>query len=685
MKNPVSPIEKREDYYTQQLILPNPLGMHARPANHLVKLVKQLGASVAIETADGKLANAQKLFELLGLGLEHGAKISVISDSVDAVKTVVAAIIDGLGDDLEKNQATDKSHTAASDAWQVDGDIETIQGVGASDGLVIGRLYHYRQQHFQLPETVGSLAAEKQKLTQAIDKARDAINEMKQQAKQSGESSQQAIFDAHLSLVDDSDMLTDTLALIASGQNAAKAYKTVSDQRIQSLSLLDNVDIAARAADVRDVRNQVMNALLGKTATQHNIDRPVILCAEDLTPSDTVKLDTQHILAFVTAVGGPTSHTAIIARGIGMPAVVAAGAAIKDLPDDTLLIVDGNSGCVYINPDKAQLTAAEAAIAARKKQRQKDKAQRGVKGQTADGVEIEIAANINAADAVQNALADGAEGVGLMRTEFLYLQRESIPDEDTQEKAYREMAQALNGAPLIIRTLDIGGDKAVPYLGLAHEDNAFLGVRGIRLCLNRPDLFTPQLRAICRVAKDYPNVRVMFPMIGKLSDWRQAKMQLDEIRIAMGAPAFPVGMMIEIPSAALIAAAFADYVDFFSIGTNDLTQYTLAMDRMHPLLANQADAMHPAVLRLIAMTTAAAKAKGKWVGVCGGAAGDVDAAKVLVGLGVTELSMAPPQIAAVKAVLRQHKMQDLQALAKAALELDGCTAVRDLLKSRRNR
>ena len=293
---------------------------------------------------------------------------------------------------------------------------------------------------------------------------------------------------------------------------------------------------------------------------------------------------------------------------------------------------------------------------------------------------IQIGANINSAEAAAAAIDAGAQGVGLMRTEFLYLERDSIPNEDEQEAAYRALAQAMGERPLIIRTLDIGGDKEVPYLGLAHEDNAFLGIRGIRLCFERPDLFMPQLRAICRVAKDHANIHVMFPMIGKLSDWTRAKELLDEVRQQIGAPKFPVGVMIEVPSAALIAPHLAKHVDFFSIGTNDLTQYTLAMDRMHPLLANQTDAMHPAVLQLIDMTVKAALAHGKWVGVCGGAAGEVAAAKVLVGLGVRELSMSPPQIAVVKQALRQYRLDELQDLAQRVLAQGSSKAVRDILR-----
>ncbi len=267
-----------------------------------------------------------------------------------------------------------------------------------------------------------------------------------------------------------------------------------------------------------------------------------------------------------------------------------------------------------------------------------------------------------------------------MRTEFLFLERDSVPSEADQEQEYRAMAAALGDRPLIIRTLDIGGDKEVPYLGLAREDNSFLGIRGVRLCFERPDLFVPQLRAIVRVAKDHPNVHVMFPMIATLEDFRRARAMLDEVRTELGAPHIPLGVMIEVPSAALIAEQLAPEVDFFSVGTNDLTQYTLAMDRMHPQLARQTDAMHPAVLRLIGLTVDAAQRHGKWVGVCGGAAGDDVGALVLTGLGVKELSVSTPQVAGVKAALRGRSSAELRDLAARALTQPDAAAVRALVR-----
>ncbi len=667
--------------YQQNVIIPNPLGFHARPVTQLSKLVKKLDAPVFLENSDGKRANTRKMFELLGLGLASGSVVTVISESQEALTTVVKAIASGLGDDLSPAKGNPAKDSQSKLLWQPQGDIICHQGVAASDGLVIGKIMHYRQQHFALPDTVGTVAEETAAFRRALQAAEETIEAMRQAASEKASADQSEIFAAHLSLLDDKDMVADTITLITQGENAAKAYKKVSDTRIAELSAVDNANIAARATDVRDVRNHVMNALLGIDARQFHVKAPVIICAEDLTPSDTARLKPEQVLAIITALGGPTSHSAIIARGMGMPAVVALGNKIRAIPDGSTLVIDGNAGRVYVNPSDEQLTSAQQAKEKLQAALAKNWARRMEAGQTADGTLINISANVNHPEDVPAALDLGAEGVGLMRTEFLYLERDCIPDEEVQEKTYRAMAQAMQGKPLIIRTLDIGGDKEVDYLGLAHEDNAFLGIRGIRLCFERPDLFIPQLRAICRVAKDFDNIHLMFPMIGKFSDWQRAKALLDDVREEIGAPVFPVGVMVEVPSAALLANSLAKHVDFFSIGTNDLTQYTLAMDRMHPLLANQADAVHPAVLCLINITAQAAAKHDKWVGVCGGAAGDKDAAKLLVGLGIRELSVPAPQVATIKAVLRHYTLSELQTLAQKALALGGAVAVRELLKA----
>jgi len=440
--------------------------------------------------------------------------------------------------------------------------------------------------------------------------------------------------------------------------------------------------LAGRATDLRDVGRRVLQLLAERVEGQpHLPDYPVILIAEDLTPSDTAGLDPALVQGFCTAYGGPTSHSAIIARSLDIPAIVGAGPAILNLADGRLCILDGESGNLYPDPSEADLTTAKAAQQSLQSQRDAEKLACYQPAVLTDGHRVEVVANIGSAAEAEQAVNAGAEGVGLLRTEFLFLNRSEPPSEAEQFAAYSQMTQALNGLPLIVRTLDIGGDKAVPYLNLPAEENPFLGLRGIRLCLQRQDLFRTQLRAIFRASQAAPQsgaVKIMFPMIATLEDLNAARSIAEDVRSEVGADPVEYGIMIEVPSAALMADELAKQVDFFSIGTNDLTQYTLAMDRGHPALAKQADGLHPAVLRLIHQTVQAAEANGKWVGVCGGVAGEPLGAAILTGLGVRELSVSIPSVAAVKAKLRTLSLVQVKDLAQRALACPNAQAVRAL-------
>lgn len=668
--------------YTAQVTLPNPQGMHARPATRLAGLVKAQGGRLRLSRAgESQSADATRLMEVLGLGLKQGTHLTLSSDSEALLQAASDAVRAGLGDDLSA-AAAQPTQARREPTWVPAQVGAMLEGVPAADGLVTGVTRQYRPQALDVrDESEADPAAQAAALDRALSDARAGLDVTIADVQGRFGPEKAAIFRAHQELLDDSGVLEDVAALLIDGHGAAWAYQQVTNERIASLQKLDDPVLAGRAADLGDVQRRVLRSLLG-LGEEQPLDRgePFILLAPDLSPSDTARLSLDTLLGFATEAGGPTSHTAIMARGLGVPAVVAAGTGLSSVPDGTPAILDGSAGRLYLNPSEADLHAAGEQRRRLDAAREAAFAGRMQPGQTRDGARVEVAANINrAADAV-SALQSGAEGVGLMRTEFLYLESDHAPTEVEQEREYRAMAQALEGRPLIIRTLDIGGDKAVPYLGLEHEDNSFLGIRGIRLCFERPDLFLPQLRAIARVAKDHPNVHVMFPMIATLADLRRARAMLDDVRREVDAPAIPVGVMIEVPSAALMARELAPEVDFFSVGTNDLTGYTLAMDRLHPLLARQADALHPAVLRLIAVTTEAAQAHGKWVGVCGGAAAEPAGALVLAGLGVKELSVSTPAVAGVKAVLRRHDLSQLQAVAREALAQPDAAAVRALLE-----
>jgi phosphocarrier protein FPr len=462
-------------------------------------------------------------------------------------------------------------------------------------------------------------------------------------------------------------------------QNAGQAWQATIEDRASQMAALADPLLAARAADIRDVGNRILKLLAGDDAASDVRwpSHPVVLIAHDLTPSDTATLDPQKVLGFATAVGGPTAHSAIIARALGLPAVVSAGDGLLEIEDGTAVILNGNNGIIQVNPDEAAQKEAKNRQAAAKQKQQDARAQAAESAITQDNHQIEIAANIGGLADAQKANQSGAEGVGLLRTEFLFLDRATPPSEEEQFEVYRQIALAMAGKPVIIRTLDIGGDKPLPYVQVPPEDNPFLGERGLRLCLARPELLREQLRAILRAAK-FGSLRIMFPMVADMSEWHAAKAMVDEIRIELSAPVVLVGIMIEIPAAALMADLFAKEVDFFSIGTNDLTQYTLAMDRMHPTLASKSDGLHPAVLRLIDATVRGAHAAGKWVGVCGELGADPQAVPILLGLGIDELSVSVPSIALVKAQIRTLNHADAQKLAAQALACATAREVRDL-------
>ena len=660
-------------------VILNKTGLHARPAATFVDLAKRFQADIKVRHGDA-VANGKSLISLLQLGVEHGATVRVSaqgSDAAAALDALQSAIAVGLGDEPEEQLPP--APGGGSQGWSPQAAGATIAGIPASGGLAIGPVRKYQQQSaFVVTDNASDPISEGDRLQRALNAAQDELDRLHEEVKTRLGSGKAAIFRVHAEFLNDAALVMQTVSLIYQGHSAAWAWQHVIDERVRQMQQLDDPIIAGRAVDLSDVGQRVLQQLVG-TADERPVafDAPAILLADDLTPSDTATLDLDMILGLCTAKGGPTSHTAILARGFGVPAVVGAGEAVLDVPNGTLGILDGESGKLYLKPSQADVQAARNLQEQGQRQQDEARASSLAPAVTTDGYRVEVAANINRAADAPKAIEAGAEGVGLMRTEVLFLARDSVPSEDEQFEAYRAMAQALGDRPLIIRTLDIGGDKEVPYLHLPKEDNAFLGVRGIRLCLVRPDLFIPQLRAIYRAAA-YGRIHIMFPMISTLEDVERTRAITEQVRQELNAPPVPLGIMVEVPSAAILADHLAREVDFFSIGTNDLTQYTLAMDRLHPQLARQADALHPAVLRMIERTVQAARAAGKWVGVCGGLAGDLKGAVILTGLGVSELSVSVPSIPAVKAEIRSHSLADMQKIAQRALQCRTAAEVRSL-------
>jgi multiphosphoryl transfer protein len=650
-------------------------GMHARPATAFADIASQFESDIRVQYGT-RIANGKSMAAILKLGTPGGQAIRIIASGPDAeaaLKALKEAVDSGLGDVEETREAITEA-----DKWVPVSGGHALTGVSASPGVAIGPVYQFQTTHIVVEDKPQDPEAEKLALKRSIASANEQITDIYDQvSKQSGKG-QAAIFRAHLALLNDAEIFQEVSTHIEAGHSAAWAWQHAIERRSMELKQIENERLAERAADLHDIGQRVLRLLAGAEHGAPRLpDHPVILVADDLTPSDTAQLDPKRILGLCTASGGPTAHTAIIARSLDIPCVVGAGAAVLEVTSEQTCILDGSAGKLYIKPNAEDVESAKRFQVDLGNRRNEEYATRYEPAVFTDGHRVEVVGNIGKAAEAAAAVEAGAEGIGLMRTEFLFLDRDTPPSEDEQYEAYSEMTRALNGLPLILRTLDIGGDKIASYISLAKEENPFLGVRGIRLCLRQPGIFLPQLRAMYRASTTGP-IKIMFPMISTLEDLHEAKQVAEQVRQELGVPPVEIGIMVEVPSTVLMAPEFAKHVDFFSVGTNDLTQYTLAMDRMHAALAKNVDGLHPAILRMIDMTVRAAKDAGKWVGVCGGVAGDPLGAAILSGLGVTELSMSLPSIAAVKSSLRKIKRADAEKLARRALACSTAAEVRQL-------
>jgi phosphocarrier protein FPr len=666
------------------IVIHNPTGLHARPAKVFVNTAKQFESDIRVEHGEKK-ANAKSLISMLTLGVESGSQIRILVDGADeeaALQELQTAVANGLGEGDEQTQAPAAQAPKPTNGQQpIPEETESapnmLKGIPAAPGIAIGPIYLLQHEEIEIEETFQGVSEEEDRLQKAIEKARGQLIGLHKQMMKSAAASEAAIFEVHQEILEDPDLLDAVLARIEKKQSAAHAWQTTIDARAQTMAKLNDPLLAGRAADIQDVGYRVLRLLMGSDDQRVSLpDHPVILVANDLSPSDTAALDRNKVLGFVTAAGGPTAHSAIIARALSLPAVVSMGERVLEIENLTTVILNGSNGTLTIEPDAAALGNAQSQqlqLQTAMSDAQKSANQPAI---TQDGHRVEVVANIGGVADAEKAAASGAEGVGLLRTEFLFLERMTAPTEQEQFEVYRDIVQAMDGRPIIVRTLDIGGDKPLPYIDVTPEANPFLGERGIRLCLNRPELLRKQLRAILRAA-EFGRLRIMFPMVADLSEWRAARALVAEVQAELNAPQVELGIMIEVPSAALMADVFAEEVDFFSVGTNDLTQYTLAMDRMHPSLAGKSDGLHPAVLRLIARTVEAAHAAGKWVGICGELGADPQAVPILLGIGVDELSVSVPAIAPVKAQIRSLSLEDARKLAQSALNRRTAAEVRD--------
>ncbi|MGE3681611.1 MAG: phosphoenolpyruvate--protein phosphotransferase [Bdellovibrionales bacterium] len=668
---------------SEPILLNLPTGLHARPAALLVGMAKSYQSNVELRKEDGRVGNAKSVVSLLGLEIENGAKVRVVAKGTDARRAT-----DELAEflrDLEDTPPSASRPPPRLESPPRKGTEKLIVGIGVSPGLAIGRIHQIRTEKLNFSEQpTGTPAQEKNRLTAALEAATRELQELAAKLQTQVDKAQAAIFAAHQELLEDPDILQLAQDEIERGKSAAYAWDRAISTHANRLAGLNNELLANRANDLRDVGRRVLAHLVdGKRGRSlHLTFDQAILVAENLTPSETVQLDRAQVFGFCTTTGGATSHVAILARSLGLPALAAVERRILEIPEGTEVILDGDQGEIRLAPTQEEKTRVERIQKDQAHKRQEALQLAHKPAQTRDGHKVEILANIGSVADARKAVEMGCDGVGLLRSEFLFLERETAPSEDEQYRVYQEIVDVLDGRPLTIRTLDVGGDKPLAYLPIEPEENPFLGVRGLRVGLRHPEILREQLRAILRVKGRGP-VQVMFPMVASIEEFRQARMILEEERQKLGAAPVKVGIMVEVPSVAILADVFAREVDFFSIGTNDLTQYTLAMDRGHKDLAKDVDGWHPSVLRLIQMSVQAAHRYGKPVDVCGGLASDLKAVGILVGLGVDELSVSVPSIPLVKSEVRNSDWTGVQQLAAEAVLCRNADEVRELEQLKR--
>ena len=561
----------------------------------------------------------------------------------------------------------------------------TLQGIAASDGIAIAKVYTLTEPDLSFTKiSVEDTDNEISRLEEALVVSTKEIELIKETAlKNLGEEEAQ-VFEAHLMVLSDPELVGQVKDAITSQKvNAEHALKEVSDMFISIFAgMEDNPYMQERAADIRDVSKRILANLLGvKIPSPATIKDEVVVVAGDLTPSDTAQLNRKYVKAFVTDIGGRTSHSAIMARSLEIPAIVGTKEITSLAKDGDLIIIDGFSGDVFLNPSEEVVSEYRAKAEAFAAQQAEWEKLKDADTFTKDGHQVELAANIGTPKDLEGVIHNGAEGVGLYRTEFLYMDSHDMPTEEDQFEAYKAVLEGMNGKPVVVRTMDIGGDKELPYLPLPHEMNPFLGYRAIRISLNEPEMFRTQLRALLR-ASVYGKLRIMFPMIATLNDFRGAKALLLEEKAKLVAEGvavsddIQVGIMIEIPAAAVLAHQFAKEVDFFSIGTNDLIQYTMAADRMNERVSYLYQPYNPSILTLIKHVIDSAHKEGKWAGMCGEMAGDQTAVPLLVGLGLDEFSMSASSVLKTRSLISKLTLEDMKALADKAI--NECATVQEV-------
>lgn len=683
----------------------NAIGLHARPAARFVETVRGFDAEVRVAKAGGgEPVRATSLTNVVALGARFGDTLLVSASGPQAHEAVAAlqALADeGFGDGVTTapppvltspptppptSSRAGRTYTNDDDGTGATGRTggeppaagAVLTGVAASAGVAVGPAHLLRGSFAPPPERAAEDPEREQaRLGEAIATARTAIERDRDAVAARAGKADAAIFNAHLVLLEDEALLEPTYRAIENGATAERAFYDAAVEVADRYRALEEPLLQERAADVLDVGRRVVEALMGEPESGPT-ELTGIVIAGELTPADAAALDPGRVTGIATAHGTATAHAAILARALGLPAVVGIGEVVLGIEEGTTVLLDGGEGTIQVDPPAEARRAANERRERMAARRARARERAHEPGATKDGNRIEVFANLGSAKEAANAVTLGAEGVGLLRTEFLFLDRAELPSEEEQADTLRQIATALDGRPLVVRTLDAGADKPLPALPMPPEANPFLGIRGIRLTLERPDVLATQLRAILRVAAEHP-VKVMLPMVATVDEIESARTILAQARADTGIDvALEFGIMVEVPAAALTARSLAQHVDFFSLGTNDLTQYTMAAERGSERLAPLLTGPQPGVLRLVQETVAGARAYGRWVGVCGELAGDPPTALLFAGLGVTELSMAPALVPEVKEALRGVTLADAQAAARQALEVDSAAEARAL-------
>ncbi|MBQ3419474.1 MAG: phosphoenolpyruvate--protein phosphotransferase [Erysipelotrichaceae bacterium] len=567
-----------------------------------------------------------------------------------------------------------------------------LKGIAASSGIVIGKAYKLESPIIDIKNEIKtSIEDEKDRFQKALEKTVNDINKVKERAKANLSEKELAIFDAHLMMANDPEFASQIENMISEGNSADHAAKSVADMMISMFESMDDAYFKERAADIKDVSYRILCNILGLAIPDLTaIDEEVIIVAQDLTPSDTAQLNKKYTLGFCTEIGGRTSHSAIMARSLEIPAIVGIKSLMETVKSNDIIIMDALEGDVIINPDAETIKKYEAKRDNYLEEKKTLETLIHEKTITIDGIQVELAGNIGGPKDVVGVINNGGEGVGLLRSEFLYMNSENdFPSEEEQFEAYKEVLEGMNGKKVVVRTLDIGGDKKLNYFTFPEEMNPFLGYRAIRFCLDRKDVFRTQLRALIR-ASVYGKLCIMFPMIATVNEFLDAKKVFEEEKeklISEGvkvADKIEVGMMVEIPAAAILADEFAKYADFFSIGTNDLIQYSMAADRMSEKVSYLYQPLNPSILRLVKMTIDGAHSNGKWVGMCGEMAGDINAVPILLGLGLDEFSMSATSILKTRKIIRGLSKKEMEELANRAISCNSEEEVLSLVKQTLN-